>query len=385
VNAVLIFAITLLVAVLLSGLARRSVLSTAVLFLASGLIFGGALGWISIRPDELTALRFAELALFSVLFSEGMRVSIGDLSSVWRLPGRALLFGLPLTLVATAALAHWVAGLPWGESLLLGAILSPTDPVLAAAIVGRKDVPGRLRRLLNIESGLNDGIALPIAIALMAWLSAERFDAVTTLGQLALGVAIGIFIPWAIIRLEGSQLFSAEQLYEPLAVFTIGLLILAVASLTHANEFLAAFAAGITVTATSSRLRDEFERFGELLAELFKLSGLLVFGALISPQILREVGWRGYVFAMLAIVAARPFAFSFALLGSKLSWREWVTAAWFGPKGFASVFLALLALQSGIPHADQIFHLAAIVIATSIVLHSSTDILVAKWFKQKAP
>jgi NhaP-type Na+/H+ or K+/H+ antiporter len=122
-----------------------------------------------------------------------------------------------------------------------------------------------------------------------------------------------------------------------------------------------------------------------LLAKLFKLSGLLVFGALISPQILREMSWRGYVFAMLAIVAACRFAFSLVLLGRKMSWLEWVTAAWFGPKGFASIFLALLAPQSDIPNAGQIFHLAAIVIATSIVLHSSTDILVAKWYKQKAP
>jgi NhaP-type Na+/H+ or K+/H+ antiporter len=177
--AVLIFAITLLVAVLLSGLARRSVLSTAVLFLASGFILGGALGWVVLRPDEPVVARFAELAIFSVLFTEGMRVSVGDLTSAWRLPGRALLFGLPLTLIATASLAQWVAGLPWGDSLLLGAILSPTDPVFAAAIVGREEAPGRLRHLLNVECGLNDGLALPIVIALIAWLSLQQFHLVT--------------------------------------------------------------------------------------------------------------------------------------------------------------------------------------------------------------
>jgi NhaP-type Na+/H+ and K+/H+ antiporter len=177
-------------------------------------------------------------------------------------------------------------------------------------------------------------------------------------------------------------LFSAERIYEPLAVFAIGLMIFALAAPTHANEFLAAFAAGVTVATIRSRLSDEFEQFGELLAELFKLSGLLVFGALISPQFLREVSWPGYAFAFLAIVAARPFALCIALFGSQLSWREWVAAARFGPKGFASVFLTLLALRSGVPLADQIFHLAAIVIAASIVLHSSTDILVAKWFRQ---
>ena len=88
--------------------------------------------------------------------------------AAWRLPGRALLLGLPLTLALTAVFAHYIAGLPWLESFLLGAILAPTDPVFAAAIVGREEVPGRLRHLLNVESGVNDGLALPIVLVLLA-------------------------------------------------------------------------------------------------------------------------------------------------------------------------------------------------------------------------
>lgn len=97
-----------------------------------------------------------------------MRVGFKDLRSAWRLPGRALLFGLPLTLALTAVFAHYIVGLPWLESLLLGAILAPTDPVFAAAIVGREEVPGRLRHLLNVESGVNDGLALPFVLVLLA-------------------------------------------------------------------------------------------------------------------------------------------------------------------------------------------------------------------------
>ena len=119
----------------------------------------------------------AELALFSVLYTDGMRAPVRDLVSAWRLPGRALLLGLPLTLLGTALLARYVVGLSWAESILIGAALSPTDPVFAAAIVGREGIPSRLRFLLNVESGLNDGLALAIALfhsslSLREWLVA---------------------------------------------------------------------------------------------------------------------------------------------------------------------------------------------------------------------
>ena len=147
-NTAFVFALTLLLAVLVSELADRSVLSTAVIFLATGFVAGnGLLGIISLDENDGAIFLLAELALFSILFTDGMRVGLSDLRSAWRLPGRALVLGLPLTLVGTAMIVRWVVGLNWSEAFLLGAVLSPTDPVFAAAIVGRDEVPARLRRL----------------------------------------------------------------------------------------------------------------------------------------------------------------------------------------------------------------------------------------------
>jgi NhaP-type Na+/H+ or K+/H+ antiporter len=249
-------------------------------------------------------------------------------------------------------------------------------------VTGQKQVPERLRYLLNVESGLNDGLALPLVIGLLDYLQPETYWAATTLTDIALGIGLGVTVPWFIIQLERSRFFGADPLYQPLTVLTIGLLLFALASLAHANEFLAAFVAGVTVATLSPRLRDKFQQFGKLLAELFKLAALLVFGALISPHFLYEIGWEGYVFALLVLVVPRPLALCLSLPGAALTWREWVTAAWFGPKGFASVFLTLLVLRSGIPAANQLYHLAALVIAASIILHSSTDVLLARWFEQ---
>ena len=172
---------------------------------------------------------------------------------------------------------------------------------------------------------------------------------------------------------------------SPLNAFAIGLLVLAVSSLTHANEFLAAFAAGITVATVGPEVRQAFHQFGELVAELLKLAALLVFGAFMSPKFLAEIPWTGYLFAALVLAAVRPAALAIALWGGRLGWREWVAAAWFGPKGFASVVFGLLVLNSGLARADQVFHLAAIVIVGSILAHSSTDVLVARWFHKGSP
>ena len=380
----LAFAAVLLLAVLVSSLARRTILSTAVLFLVAGFTLGpGGFGVVDVGADSPIVATLAELALFAVLFTDGMRVGWADLRSAWHLPGRALGWGLPLTLAVTAILAHYVAGLDWPEALLVGAVLAPTDPVFAAALVGNDKVPARLRHLLNVESGVNDGLALPFVVVLLAVAAGSEDLHLGELGlELAIGLAIGVAVPLGAILLERTRLFAASTLYEPLNAVAIGLLVLAVAKATHGNLFLAAFAAGITVATFGPRQRETFEQFGELVAELLKLAALLVFGALISLEFLGEISWTGWVFAVLALVVARPLALLVSFLGSKLSLREQVAAMWFGPKGFASVVYGLLVLESGIPAADQVFHLVALTIVLSILAHSSTDVLVARAFDE---
>ncbi len=382
----LAFGVTLLLAVLLSSLAHRTILSTAVLFLAAGFLLGdGMTGVLHLHADDDIVSLLAELALFTVLFTDGMRVGWQDLRVAWKLPGRALALGLPLTLLLTAALAHWVVGLDWTASLLVGAVLSPTDPVFAAALVGNDKVPGRLRHLLNVESGVNDGLALPFVIVLLAL--ADRSGQVhvgEVAVELVVGVAIGIGVPLVALWLERLSFLSASMRYEPLNAVAIGLLVLGLAEVTHANLFLAAFAAGITVATYGHQQKEAFEEFGELVAELLKLVALLVFGTLVTPALLGDLGWSGWTFAVLALVAARPAALAVAFVGASLNVREQLAAMWFGPKGFASVVYGLLVLDSGIDDAESLFHLIAATVALSIVLHSSTDVVVARGFDEAA-
>jgi sodium/hydrogen antiporter len=382
-DIVLAYAMTLQVAALLSGIAGRSVLSTAVLFLGAGFVFGGGwLGLIRLGPDDPLVSWLAELALFSVLFTDGMRAPLQDLRASWHLPGRALLFGLPLTMLFTALPAYFLVGLPWPEALLVGAALSPTDPVFAEAIVGRPEVPRRLRSLLNVESGLNDGLALPFVVVLLAVVGQSHADPISLGADLVFGVALGVALPWLINLLARQGSLDVAGRYKPLNAFATGMLVYAVASLTHANLFLAAFTSGITLASVSPQERESFRLLGESVSELLKLAAVLVFGALISPAFLHDVSYSGYLFAVLALVLVRPLALAVALFRSRLTRREWLAAAWFGPKGFASVVYGLLILRDGGADGQLLFHLIAIVIALSILAHSSTDVLVARWFQR---
>ncbi|MDF9816675.1 cation:proton antiporter [Streptomyces sp. SPB162] len=382
---VAVFGVALLVAVLVSGLAARSILSTSLLFLLAGAAVGdGALGLVHIAPDSPLVTATADLALFTVLFTDGMHVSFPSLRAAWRNPARALGIGMPLAFAGVAVLTHYLVGLDWTTSFLVGAVLSPTDPVFASAIVGRKEVPARLRQLLNVESGLNDGLALPVVLVLITAagpLHAEGNGSLGVVGlELAGGLALGVVVPLlvtAVVRLPG---LGAEPRLQPLGPLAVGIVLYAACHLTGANPYLAAFAAGAVLASSAPQTAHAFEPLGEALAELSKFAALLVFGALLTPALFGGLSVSGYVVVVLAIVLIRPASLLISLLGTRIDRRERWVAAWFGPKGFASVVYGLLVLQAGIPQGEQAYTLIAVCIAVSIAVHSSSDVPIARLF-----
>ena len=360
-------------------------ISTAVIFLLAGYVIGrGGLGLIEINTDSQLVTGFVQLALFSVLFTDGMEIGLQDLIQVSQLPGRALLLGLPITLAIMAFVAHLFLSITWAEAFLIGAVLSPTDPVFASALVSRPEVPLRLRRLLNVESGVNDGIALPIVLTLLAVLGATQLDITGWLIEIALGIALGIVVPWVVIKLEQLPNLEAEGVYEPLEGFTVGILVYSLSQLVHANLFLAAFVSGVMVATLRPKARDSFLTLGSSVAELLKLASLLMFGGIISLEFLFGVGVKEVIFAIVVLLAARPLAFALALFKSPLSWRERLAAAWFGPRGFASVVYGLLVFSANLSRSNYLFKVIAIVIVGSMIAHSSTDVIIARWFKKTA-
>ncbi len=379
----LAFALTLIAAVLISKRAERTVLSTSVMFLAAGFLLH-LLGGFTVSPENPIVIRGIEVAIFAMLFTDGLRLQPRNFGE-WKLPGRALLIGMPLTIAIIALLAHYLVDLPWTQAFLVGAALSPTDPVLAQAIIGRQEVPERLRRMLNVESGLNDGLAAPFVLLLLAAVSHRAGDPSEIVIQMLYGIGIGFAVPWAAVRLQRFSAFGASSRYQPLGPFAIGLLLLALALITQANIFLTAFAGGMSLAFFGSPEHyEEFHRFGELISELLKLAALMLFGALLTVRTFEDVPWQAYVLVALVLLLARPAALAVALFRAGLSKEEWITAAWFGPKGFASVIYGLFILQAASQDALFEARIIGLTAVFSIVLHSSTDVPIAQWFARQA-
>ena len=381
----LVFAVTLVIAVLVSDIAENSILSTAILFLVAGFLTGR--GWLGAPPHLHGDLlqRMSEIALFSILFTDGIRTGgVRRIIETWHLPGRALLIGMPLTIAGIALLAHYLLSASWIYSFLVAAVLSPTDPIFVSAIFRFENIPYRVKSLLNVESGLNDGLALPIVVLLLARISPNGSDVRIVTEELLLGILIGIAVPWLSIRLEQTRFFKAAGLYEALNAFSIGLLVMAICYSTGANLFLGAYAAGITIASMGGSAARSFGKFGELIAELLKLSALLIFGAVIAPNFFAALSAPDYAFIFLAVFAVRTPAILLSLAGTELSFQEKLLAGWFGPKGFASVVYGILILQAGITY---LAHLVGLAVAASIFVYSSTDILIGRRFEahQESP
>lgn len=378
---VLAFALTLLFAVLLSERANRSVLSTSVLFLAVAALLGPlGFGVLSREWEGLTE-KIAELALFTTLFSDGMRVDWTGVRS-WRQPAMlVLLVGMPLTVLLIALVSWLLLGLTGVGAFLLAAVLAPTDPVFAAALVRREAVQPELRRILNVESGLNDGLALPLVLVLLHHHKSGVGELAFSVGG---GLLLGAAVSLAAHLLEHSPLFSVATGYRPLAALALALTVFSLATLLGLNEFLAAFSAGATLSRLRGTMSPEFSNFAENVANALKFVALFVFGTILQRHMFTAPGFRGWIVAVLVLFAARPAALVLPMLKSALGFRERVALAWFGPKGFASVLFALIVEHSHIREASQIFDVAAVTVTLSMVLHSSTSAPFADWLSDGA-
>ncbi len=198
---------------------------------------------------------------------------------------------MPLAIAAFALLGWWLVGLSLLSALLLAAILAPTDPTLAAALIGRKQVPARLWDLLNVESGLNDGLALPIVLVLLGLIGSVETTALHLVLEIDGGLLIGAVFPPVFEFLERRGPWRSSELNGPLQPIALALLVFSLCGLVGANVFVAAFAAGVSFRTVDPKLEEEFHPLGDPLA---KLGALFVFGALVSPgEILRTSlgGW----------------------------------------------------------------------------------------------
>jgi sodium/hydrogen antiporter len=385
-EGLLILGLLLAVAAALSGWLHGTVLSISVLSVAAGI--GLALvGIVEADPTAEVVILLVELALILTLFSDGLFVESELLREHWGPTARALAFAMPLTLVLLALVGKALfPELTWAEAFLLGAVLSPTDPVVTSAVVASERVPRIVRHTLNLESGLNDGLALPFVLFFLALSTGGEAggEAAKLAGEAVVGAAIGVGLALIAGRLlpslPGGRM---EPKYEGAYALGLGLAAFGLADITYGNGLIAAFVAGIALAATRHEMPSTFQEFNESVSAVFQIATFFVFGALVVAT-----GWDGsvlpiLVFIAFALLVARPVAILVSFVGVDMPGPYKLFIAWFGPKGVASMLFALFVLASTAEDRTLVFDVASFVILASILAHGLTDTVGARWIERR--
>jgi NhaP-type Na+/H+ or K+/H+ antiporter len=377
----------LLAGALVSGLAGRSFLSLTALFVLAGFVLGeGGIGVLHFHARSEFVGDLATVALIVILFRDGLEVEAELLQEHWHLPFRKLLLAMPLTAAIVAIATRALTGLSWTESFLLGALLSPTDPVLSASVVTNPRVPRIIRHSLNLESGLNDGLALPAVVALAAALAPAGSNFVWwrfLLEDLTIGLGAGLVVGFAAALVlprehglgEGMPGFQKSLYALGTAFAAYGVAVLP----PHGNGLIAVYVAAITLGIRRPDIRSYFARQAEDLVEIVKLGIFVVFGSLLTIHGLFTDGWAAVGIVLVTLLIARPAAVFTALIGTRTDTATRAFMSWFGPKGVATITFSLLVLSQRIDAGNRIFNIAALTVFCSIIAHGLTDTPGAEW------
>jgi NhaP-type Na+/H+ or K+/H+ antiporter len=387
-EALLLFGGLLAVVAALSGLMKGTVLSASVLSVALGIGLA-VTGVVEVDATDKAIVELIELALILTLFSDGMFVERELLRRHWSPVARALVIAMPITmaLLALAAKALFPE-LSWPEAFLLAAVLSPTDPVVTSAVVTSRLVPSAVRHTLNLESGLNDGLALPFVLFFLV-LAGPGGDAggeaAKLVGEAAVGAAIGVGLGALGGRLHhhlpGGGMTAR---YEGIYAVGFALCAFGLADVTFGNGLIAAFVCGIAMGATERDVPDGFVEFAENTSTIFQVLTFFVFGALIVATGFHHSIPPLVAFVLFALLLARPAAVMFSFLRTGLPRSQKLFMAWFGPKGVASMLFALFVLKSQVGNGTLIFDVASLAIVASIVAHGLTDTVGARWMARRS-
>lgn len=389
--SLLILGALLVIGALISGLAGRSPLSLTALFVLVGFILGhGALGVLHFSARSAFVGELATVALIVILFRDGLEVEAEMLQSHWHLPFRKLVLAMPLTALIVTLATRLLTNLSWTECFLLGALLSPTDPVLSSSVVTNPRVPRIVRHSLNLESGMNDGLALPAVLALSSALASRGGHFVwwhfvledVSIG-LATGLAVGFLASYLMPR--GEALEDGIPPYQK-SLYALGSAFVAygIALLPPGNGLIAVYVAGIALGIRRPDIRSYFERQSLDLVEIVKLGIFVVFGSLLTLHGLFSDGWAAIGIVLIALLVARPVAVFAALAGTRTDLPTRAFMAWFGPKGVATMTFSLLVLSRGITSGGRIFNLAALAVFCSVLAHGVSDSPGTEWIARRS-
>jgi NhaP-type Na+/H+ or K+/H+ antiporter len=389
-----IFALFVFCYTLVAGRLERAPASGPIVFVASGFLMGPlVLGWFdgSVSRTELRML--ADLTLAVILFVDAANADLAVLKRQFRIPSRMLLLGLPGVIVlGTLTAAVLFDNLSLFEAAILGTMLAATDAALGKAVITNQAVPTQIREGLNFESGLNDGLCVPILLVFIALAIAGGSEGGGTLHaiqlvieELGIGLLVGLGLTaagaWA-MRWCRDQGWLTE-VWKQITVVALAIACFAVAQSLHGSGYIAAFVGGLLFGFKAKKATHRLVLASEGIGETLALLTWFIFGAAVIGRYIEFVTWEMLVYAVLSLTVIRMLPVFVSLAGTGESLGSKLFLGWFGPRGLASIVFAIIVLEKGVPGGKFIATVVAVTVVFSLVAHGISANPLARLMGQK--
>jgi sodium/hydrogen antiporter len=387
-----VFAAVVFAFALVSLRVERLNVTAPMAFVVAGMLLGAShIFNITINAEVLLLVGSIGLAL--VLFTDSSRISVSLFRENRGLPARLLFIGLPLTIAAGGIVAALLfTNLTIWEAAVIGAVLAPTDAGLGQAIVSSERVPLRIREALNVESGLNDGGAVPFLLVFLALAAIQEGGEppsfwTVALEQIGIGIVVGVLVG----IIGGWMIKSAKRLgwvtgtFDRLSFLALAILAWAFAGPLGGSGFIAAFVGGFATGAMVGGTEEAASEFCDAEAEILLLAVFFLVG-FVSASLLGGLNWTTVLYAVLSLTVIRMLPVAISLIGTKLRGSSVLFLGWFGPRGIASIVLVLVALEEPAlaPIAPQLVTIVLITVVISIFAHGISARPGAAWYGRKA-
>ncbi len=365
---------------LIASRLEKTPVNGALVYAATGMLFGPyVLGLVDLKADGETISRLAEIALAVCLFTDSSNANLSVLRRVEAIPVRLLLFGLPLTIAFGFGLAWLIFhDLNFFEVALVATMLAPTDAALGKAVVTNPAVPAEVRESLNVESGLNDGICVPVILFFIALAtgSVEASESAAMVIKLplevigiglAVGIALAVVGGFALRTCANRGWVSGTWLQMP--VIALALLCYSLAQWLGGSGFIASFVGGLTFGALTKHHKEQFLNAAEGTADAVAMVTWFAFGTVILGFLLDGLSWQVLLYALLSLTVVRMLPVFICLMGKGLRLDTQMFIGWFGPRGLASIVFVVMVIDKKLPGNNTIVAAVAWTIVLSVVLH----------------
>jgi sodium/hydrogen antiporter len=389
----------ILIAVTLgSGWISRLPISYAIIYLFAGIALSPyGFNLIQIRPGAEFLERLSEFVILISLFSCGLKINRPLRPWAWRSTARLIGILMPFCILAVAAIAYWGLGMGVGAAILLGAILAPTDPVLASEVqLSNPDDRDELRFGLTSEGGLNDALAFPFVYFGLRWIKDGQWQnwlaewvIVDLIWAIGIGIVMGVIITRAVVWLDKrlQRVRRVDALMEDFVALSIILLTYSLTELVNGYGFLAVFVAGIVTQRcnhSADRQTSQLE-FTETLEKLSEIGTILLLGSLLRIEPIFQYLWPGLLIGGLLLFVIRPVGALISMAGQSISPVHPWLFGWFGIRGVGSLYYLFYSLGEGLKDevGEQIAWITLITVVMSILLHGITSTPLMNWYNEK--